>query len=107
MLGAENQILESAIRCGGLAKTKAARIKCMLKELMERRGDFSLEYLHDLPIDEVKAELSRFKGIGPKTVSLFEFILFSPFSSSSSSSSFVSYRWHVCLCSISSRMISL
>lgn len=63
--------MENAIRCGGLAKTKAARIKRMLKELVERRGDFSLEYLHDLPVDEVKAELSRFKGIGPKTVSPF------------------------------------
>ncbi|KAL5200681.1 hypothetical protein ABZP36_021884 [Zizania latifolia] len=64
----EGKRLEDAIRCGGLAATKAARIKAMLRAVRERRGKICLEYLRELSVDEVKSELSRFKGIGPKTV---------------------------------------
>ena len=46
----------------------------------ERRGKICLEYLRELSVDEVKRELSHFKGIGPKTVSLTSFLLFSVFS---------------------------
>ncbi|XP_020090094.1 putative DNA glycosylase At3g47830 isoform X2 [Ananas comosus] len=65
---AESKLLEDAIRCGGLAATKAARIKSIMRSVMEKRGEICLEYLRSLSIDEVKAELSQFKGIGPKTV---------------------------------------
>ncbi|KVH89123.1 DNA glycosylase [Cynara cardunculus var. scolymus] len=40
----------------------------MLSCLFEKRGELCLEYLRDLSVDEIKMELSRFKGIGPKTV---------------------------------------
>nr|CAB3467630.1 unnamed protein product [Digitaria exilis] len=76
----EGTRLEDAIRCGGLAATKAARIRAMLRGVRERRGKICLEYLRDLSVDEVKRELSQFKGIGPKTVSLTSFLLFSVFS---------------------------
>ncbi|XP_061360295.1 putative DNA glycosylase At3g47830 [Gastrolobium bilobum] len=68
VLGAEFKDVENAIRCGGLAPTKASCIKNVLRCLLERRGKLCLEYLRDLSIDEIKAELSLFKGIGPKTV---------------------------------------
>ncbi|WVZ10205.1 hypothetical protein V8G54_014735 [Vigna mungo] len=68
VFGAESKDLENAIRCGGLAPTKASCIKNMLRCLRDRKGQFCLEYLRDLSVDEVKAELSLFKGIGPKTV---------------------------------------
>ncbi|KAE8797320.1 DEMETER-like protein 2 [Hordeum vulgare] len=64
----EGMGLEDAIRCGGLAATKAARIRAMLRGVREKRGAICLEYLRDLSVDEVKRELSQFKGIGPKTV---------------------------------------
>ncbi|KAL6861739.1 hypothetical protein ACP4OV_017439 [Aristida adscensionis] len=64
----EGTRLEDAIRCGGLAATKAARIRAMLRGVRERRRKICLEYLRDLSVDEVKRELSQFKGIGPKTV---------------------------------------
>lgn len=60
--------MENAIRCGGLAPTKASCIKNVLRCLRERRGELCLEYLRDFSVDQVKAELSLFKGIGPKTV---------------------------------------
>ncbi|KAJ0965388.1 hypothetical protein J5N97_026526 [Dioscorea zingiberensis] len=68
VLDAEPKQVEDAIRCGGLAVTKAARIRSILKDVMDRRGEICLEYLRGLSVGEVKAELSRFKGIGPKTV---------------------------------------
>ncbi|XP_078175247.1 DNA glycosylase superfamily protein isoform X5 [Carex rostrata] len=68
VLDAESDVLEDAIRCGGLARTKAGRIKSILKTLKEKKGDFCLEYLRGLSIEVVKTELSQFKGIGPKTV---------------------------------------
>lgn len=68
VLAADSKCIENAIRCGGLAPTKASCIKNMLSCLFEKRGKLCLEYLRDLSVDEIKTELSRFKGIGPKTV---------------------------------------
>ncbi|XP_076912237.1 putative DNA glycosylase At3g47830 [Bidens hawaiensis] len=68
VLAADSKSIENAIRCGGLAPTKASCIKNMLNCLLEKRGKLCLEYLRDLSIDEIKTELSQFKGIGPKTV---------------------------------------
>ncbi|XP_058195026.1 putative DNA glycosylase At3g47830 [Rhododendron vialii] len=65
---AESKALENAIRCGGLAPTKAACIKNLLSCLLEKKGKLCLEYLRELSVDEIKTELSLFKGIGPKTV---------------------------------------
>ncbi|KAL9249115.1 putative DNA glycosylase [Drosera capensis] len=68
VLAADSKLIEDAIRCGGLAPTKASCIKNILACLMERRRELSLEYLRDMSVEEIKAELSSFKGIGPKTV---------------------------------------
>jgi endonuclease-3 len=76
VVDAEGNGLEDAIRCGGLAATKAARIRAMLRGVKEKRGAICLEYLRELSVDEVKRELSQFKGIGPKTVSCMSFELF-------------------------------
>eukprot|EP00613_Pedinella_sp_CCMP2098_P017827 CAMPEP_0171770752 /NCGR_PEP_ID=MMETSP0991-20121206/53677_1 /TAXON_ID=483369 /ORGANISM="non described non described, Strain CCMP2098" /LENGTH=400 /DNA_ID=CAMNT_0012375943 /DNA_START=88 /DNA_END=1290 /DNA_ORIENTATION=- len=81
VLAAPSAVVEDAIREGGLAEIKTARIKTILTTvrdeaaavgLKEEDGSpppLSLEYLHNLPTDEVKAALTRFKGVGPKTVS--------------------------------------
>ncbi|XP_024990576.1 putative DNA glycosylase At3g47830 [Cynara cardunculus var. scolymus] len=66
VLAADSKCIENAIRCGGLAPTKASCIKNMLSCLFEMRGELCLEYLRDLSVDEIKMELSQFKGIGPK-----------------------------------------
>lgn len=68
VLVAESKHVENAIRCGGLAPTKASSIKNMLSRLLEKKGKLCLEYLRYLPVNEIKTELSHFKGIGPKTV---------------------------------------
>jgi endonuclease-3 len=61
--------LAAAIRVAGLAKTRAERIRAMLKTVKEERGEPSLEYVRDMSDDAVKVELGRFKGLGPKTIS--------------------------------------
>jgi len=62
--------LESAIKVAGLAKTRSERIVSMLQIVQSERGTPSLEYLRDITSDdEVKKELGRFKGLGPKTIS--------------------------------------
>lgn len=68
VLAAESKQVEEAIRCGGLAPSKTACIKNLLDSLFKKRGNLCLEYLRDLSVEEIKAELSHFKGIGPKTV---------------------------------------
>ena len=65
---ADPKAVEDAIRCGGLAETKAKRIVNILDTIYKERGLICLEYVRSMTIDEIKAELSRFKGVGPKTV---------------------------------------
>ncbi|KAL6062629.1 Endonuclease III [Balamuthia mandrillaris] len=62
--------IEDAIRPGGLAKTKARRIKALLQQIHEERGgSTSLEFLRDMPTEELKGYLRKFDGVGPKTIS--------------------------------------
>ena len=59
--------IEDAIRCGGLARQKARRIKEILNAIDEREGRIDLSRLHDL--DDLAAEgyLTSLPGVGPKT----------------------------------------
>jgi len=71
VLSASRGDVADAIRSGGLADTKAARIQSILATLREETGaeEPSLEHLRDLGTAEIKKQLSRFPGVGPKTVS--------------------------------------
>ncbi len=60
--------LIAAIQPGGLAPTKAPRIQAVLRDIKERRGDFDLGFLAELPLDEARAWLGSLHGVGPKTV---------------------------------------
>ncbi|MBC7816753.1 MAG: endonuclease III [Planctomycetaceae bacterium] len=57
-----------AIRIAGLANQKTPRIKAVLQRLHEERGELSLEFLHEWPLDEACEYLRRFPGVGPKTI---------------------------------------
>jgi endonuclease-3 len=59
--------IEDAIRPGGLAPTKAPRLKAMLAEIKARRGGLDLSFLKDLPGDEARDWLRSLPGVGPKT----------------------------------------
>lgn len=73
---APTDTIERAIRVSGLAKTKAPRIRSILRHIRQDRGRVELSFLADLPADEAFAYLTAFDGIGPKTalcVLLFAF----------------------------------
>jgi len=59
--------IEDAIRPGGLAPTKAPRLKAMLNEIQARSGGFDLRFLEDLPLDEAREWLRSLPAVGPKT----------------------------------------
>jgi endonuclease III len=56
-----------AIRCGGIADQKAARIQRILAAIEEREGRIDLGRLHDLDDEAVEAYLVSLPGVGPKT----------------------------------------
>lgn len=55
------------IRRGGLANQKSRRIQEILRRLHAERGDYSLEFLREMPIEEARAYLQAIPGVGPKT----------------------------------------
>lgn len=59
-----------AIRSGGLAQQKAPRIQAALRRIQEERGEFSIDFLEDMPTDEALRWLVSFDGIGHKTASI-------------------------------------
>lgn len=61
--------IEDAIRVGGLAHTKAGRIKRVLNEIHGLVGSTNLDLLADMPDKEARDFLMRFDGIGIKTAS--------------------------------------
>ncbi len=69
MYRARTSSIESAIRTGGMAKQKAARIKELLRNVKKRYGKFSLTALRNKSDGEVLEELTALNGIGLKTAS--------------------------------------
>jgi endonuclease-3 len=62
--------LIAVIQPGGLGPTKAPRLQSSLRIIREARGDYSLEFLGDLPATEARDWLTQIPGIGKKTASI-------------------------------------
>jgi len=56
-----------AIRRGGLAEIKAARIKSILDRIAETVGELDLAFLRDTSMEEGRTFLRSLGGVGPKT----------------------------------------
>jgi len=72
---ADVRSIESAIRSGGLARTKARRIKRILRDIHDSTGELDLGFLRDMSDDEVFGYLVALDGVGAKTaacVALFD-----------------------------------
>lgn len=67
VLAAPTQEVADAIRPGGLAEIKAPRIQNVLRRVCEERGELSLGFLDDMPVDQARQYLLSFHGVGPKT----------------------------------------
>jgi len=66
---AEADDIEAAIALGGLAHTKAPRIKKILEALSRRTGKPDLGVLDGMSDDYAQAYLTGLPGVGPKTAS--------------------------------------
>jgi len=59
-----------AIRPAGLGNQKGPRIQKVLREISAERGSLDLSFLMDLPLEEARAWLTKFNGVGPKTAAI-------------------------------------
>ena len=59
-----------AIRPAGLANQKGPRIQQVLRSITGERGSLNLDFLADLPLEEARAWLTKFNGVGPKTAAI-------------------------------------
>jgi endonuclease-3 len=66
----EPGLVVSAIRLAGLANQKGPRIQKVLQGITSERGSLELDFLADLPFEEARAWLMKFKGVGPKTAAI-------------------------------------
>jgi endonuclease-3 len=66
----EPGLVVSAIRQAGLANQKGPRIQKVLQEITAERGSLALNFLADMPLEEARAWLMKFKGVGPKTAAI-------------------------------------
>jgi endonuclease-3 len=65
----ESEVI-GAIRPAGLANQKGPRIQAVLRAITVERGALSLDFLGDLPTNEARQWLLKFKGVGPKTAAI-------------------------------------
>lgn len=78
LLAADVEEIAEVIKSGGLANSKAKKIKRSLTEIKKREGTLSLEFLKDLELEKADEYLRSLYGVGPKTaacVLLFSFNL--------------------------------
>jgi endonuclease-3 len=64
---ADVDAIANCIRCGGLGRIKARRIKQALGEIMRKRGKLELDFLRQLTSSDAEDWLEKLPGIGPKT----------------------------------------
>ncbi len=65
----EKEVIE-AIRVAGLANQKGPRMQQVLRAITEERGSLDLQFLAGMPIEEARAWLTKFNGVGPKTAAI-------------------------------------
>ena len=58
------------IRVAGLANQKGPRIQQVLSQITAERGGLDLSFLSTLPLEEARAWLMKFNGVGPKTAAI-------------------------------------
>ena len=67
---ADTEEVIEAVRVAGLANQKGPRIQNVLRAITEERGSLDLSFLADIPLEEARAWLTKFKGVGPKTAAI-------------------------------------
>ena len=65
----ESKVIE-AVRIAGLANQKGPNIQNALRQISEERDELDLDFLKEMPVEEARAWLTKFKGVGPKTAAI-------------------------------------
>ena len=58
------------IRVAGLANQKGPNIQAALRRIREERGEITLEWLRELPVEDAREWLLSFRGVGRKTAAI-------------------------------------
>ncbi|NHJ84850.1 MAG: endonuclease III [Asgard group archaeon] len=64
---ANEEEIADVIRSGGLANTKAKKIKKCLLDIKQKHGKIDLEFLADYSLEDAEEFLISYDGVGPKT----------------------------------------
>ena len=67
---ADHEDLTNTIRIAGLGPTKAERIQGALEIIREDQGEYSIDFVEDMSVEEGKNWLTEIPGIGPKTAAI-------------------------------------
>ena len=59
-----------AVRVAGLANQKGPRLQQVLRDITEERDSLDLSFLKEMPLEEARNWLTKFKGVGPKTAAI-------------------------------------
>jgi endonuclease III len=70
VMDARSEEVIDAIRIAGLANQKGPRIQQVLRDIVSERGSLDLSFLAEIPLEEARAWLTKFKGVGPKTAAI-------------------------------------
>jgi endonuclease-3 len=62
--------LADLIRPAGLANQKARSIIAVLREIESRNGDYDIENLRDMDLEDARSWLLSLPGVGPKTAAI-------------------------------------
>ena len=65
----EDELIET-IRPAGLANSKGPYIQASLDAIFEARGEYNIDFIEAMPVDEAKDWLQNLKGVGPKTAAI-------------------------------------
>lgn len=69
-LAADPAEVVECIRIAGLANQKGPRIQKVLSEILAERGSLDLSFLSYMPLEDARAWLTHFNGVGPKTAAI-------------------------------------
>ena len=67
---ADPQAVIDVIRPAGLANQKGPRIQAVLRQISEERGVLDLSFLKSWPVEQARAWLMKFNGVGQKTAAI-------------------------------------
>jgi endonuclease-3 len=67
---ADTKDVIEAVRVAGLANQKGPRLQQVLRDITAERGSLDLSFLKDMPLEEARDWLTKFKGVGPKTAAI-------------------------------------